>query len=238
MAGRLFSSAVWLHESEVVVFRDRGEAGEELAQELVRRNFEPPVVVLGIPRGGVPVAAKVAEVLNAPLGVIVARKLGAPFQPELAIGAVAADGTLYLDSDIAEIAGADESYIERERAHQAREASLREQRFNGLRIGSVEGKTVIVVDDGIATGATAIAAVRSLKARGAGRVVLAVPVGPPDTIRRLRREADDVICVHEAPTFFAVGQFYEEFGQVDDDEVALLLESSRASSSEETHAPT
>lgn len=221
-----------------MIFRNREAAGEALAQELVRESFEPPVVVLGIPRGGVPVAAKVAEALGAPLGVIVARKLGAPFQPELAIGAVAADGTLYLDRDIAEIAGADDAYIEKERARQSEEARLREERFNGLRIGNVEGKSVIVVDDGIATGATAIAALRSLKARGAGRVVLAVPVGPPDTIRRLRDEADDVVCLYEAPTFFAVGQFYEEFGQVDDEEVASLLASFRASGSEELYPAT
>lgn len=220
----------------MVVFQNREQAGEELAQELVRRRLEAPIVVLGIPRGGVPVAAKVAEALRAPLGVIVARKLGAPFQPELAIGAVTADGTLYLDHDIAEIAGADEAYIQRERLRQAREARLREARFDGSRVGSVAGKTVVVVDDGIATGATAIAAVRSLKARGAGRVVLAVPVGPPETIQRLRDEADEVICLSEEPSFFAVGQFYEEFDQVDDEEVEALLASSFGA--EEHHAPT
>ena len=218
-----------------MVFRNREEAGEQLAEALARERLEPPVVVLGIPRGGVPVAAKVAEVLGAPLGVIVARKLGAPFQPELAIGAVAADGTLYLDRDIAEIAGADDAYIAKERIRQTREAREREARFNGARIGDVRGKTVVVVDDGIATGATAIAALRSLKARGAGRVVLAVPVGPPDTIRRLRQEADEVICLCEDPSFFAVGQFYEEFGQVDDDEVAALLATTVGT--EEMHAP-
>lgn len=220
----------------MVVFHNREQAGEELARELARYRLEPPVVVLGIPRGGVPVAAKVAEALQAPLGVIVARKLGAPFQPELAIGAVAADGTLYLDRDIAEIAGAGDEYIERERRRQALEARLREERFDGARIGSVEGKTVVVVDDGIATGATAIAAVRSVKAQGAARVVLAVPVGPPDTIRRLREEADEVVCLSEEPAFFAVGQFYEEFDQVDDEEVAALLESSFGAG--EHHAPT
>lgn len=218
----------------MIVFRNREEAGEELAQALASESLDTRLVVLGIPRGGVPVAAKVAEALGAPLGVIVARKLGAPFQPELAIGAVAADGTLYVDRDIAEIAGGDDAYIEKERSRQAREASIREARFNGARVGDVRGKTVVVVDDGIATGATAIAALRSLKARGAGRVVLAVPVGPPDTIRRLREEADEVICLYEEPSFFAVGQFYEEFGQVDDDEVARLL--ARTAEPEE-HAP-
>lgn len=220
---------------EANVFRDREGAGRALAAELVDRRIAGDLVVLGIPRGGVPVAACVAEALGAPLGVVVARKLTAPWQPELAIGAVASDGTVYVDEWIAELAGADEAYIEKERIRQAREAQNREARFNGARIGSLAGKTAIIVDDGIATGATAIAAVRSIKARGAMLVVLAVPVGPPDTIEKLRREADEVVCLRIEPDFFAVGQFYEEFSQVDDDEVLATLEAMR--SRESTHAP-
>lgn len=210
------------------MFRDREEAGRKLASEILRRNFREPTVVLGIPRGGVPVAARVADALGTSLGVVVARKLGAPWQPELAIGAVTADGTAYLDEQIAELAGADEAYIAEERSRQAREAAYREARFDGTRIGSLAGKTAIVVDDGVATGATAIAAVRSLKGRDALRVIFAVPVGPPDTIERLREEADDVICLCEEPEFFAVGQFYEQFQQVDDEDVLDILEASRS----------
>lgn len=210
------------------MFRDREDAGRALAAELVERRNLGDLVVLGIPRGGVPVAARVADALGAPLGVVVARKLTAPWQPELAIGAVAADGTVYVDESIAELAGADEAYIEKERVRQSREARNREARFNGARVGPLEGKTVVVVDDGIATGATAIAAVRSLKARGAKLVVLAVPVGPPETIERLRGEADEVVCLRIEPDFFAVGQFYEEFSQTSDDEVLATLEFMRS----------
>lgn len=210
------------------MFRDREQAGEALADELTRRSIRGPVVVLGIPRGGVPVAACVADALRAPLGVVVARKLGAPWQPELAIGAVASDGTVFVDKETAELVGADDEYIESERERQSREARYRESKFNGARTGPLEGKTVIVVDDGIATGSTMIAAVRSLKARGAMEVVVAVPVGPPDTIERLRREADTVICLREEPDFFAVGQFYEYFPQVDDEDVRSVLDASRS----------
>lgn len=213
------------------MFRDRRDAGRAIAEELLRRGFEPPAIVLGIPRGGVPVAAVVAKALGLPLGAVVARKLGAPYQPELAIGAVASDGTMYLDRHIADIAGADDAYIEAERRSQANEATRREGRFNGARVGSLAGATAIVVDDGVATGATAIAAIRSLKARGATRVIMAVPVGPPDTIRRLRGEADEVVCVREEPAFFSVGQFYEEFSQVDDEEVYAILNARRETDS-------
>lgn len=209
------------------VFRNRERAGDALAAELVGR-IQAPVVVLGIPRGGVPVAARVARALNAKLGVVVARKLGAPWQPELAIGAVASDGTSFLDTKIAALVGADEAYIEKERLRQASLARRREEALDGKQIGSLVGKTAVVVDDGVATGATATAAIRSLRARGADRVVIAVPVGPPDTMDRLRSEADIVICLREDPNFFAVGQFYEEFSQVDDDVVKAILEGARS----------
>lgn len=210
------------------MFLNRQDAGRALARELAHRTTEGDFVVLGIPRGGVPVAACVAEALRAPLGIVVARKLPAPWQPELAIGAVASDGTAYINEEIAELAGADEAYIEKERARQAREARNREARFNGARIGSLEGKTAIIVDDGIATGATAIAALRSVKARGAKHVILAIPVGPPDTIDRMYKEADEVVCLRIEPEFFAVGQFYEHFSQVDDEEVLMTLEATRS----------
>lgn len=207
-----------------------------IADELARRNIRRPAIVLGIPRGGIPVAAVVAKALGLPLGAVVARKLGAPYQPELAIGAVASDGTMYLDNHIASLSGADPAYIEAERARQAYEAERRERRFDGAKAGSLAAATAIVVDDGVATGATAIAAIRSLRARGASQVIMAVPVGPPDTIERLRREADEVVCIREEPDFFAVGQFYEEFSQVDDDDVFAILNTSRSTSAEPAEA--
>jgi len=210
------------HSRFEVPFRDRREAGRLLAKELRRRGFARPVV-LGIPRGGVPLAAEVAAMLKGDLGVIVARKLRAPMQPELAIGAVTADGTLYVDWGTAALAGADVEYVEAEANQRAEEARRREERFNGHRLLSLQGRTVIVVDDGIATGATAIAAVRSIKARGAGKVVLAVPVGSPSSTDALRKEADEVVCMVEDPAFFAVGEFYVDFSQVEDDDVDAIL---------------
>jgi len=207
-----------------MIYRDRKDAGARLAAALKEQGFENPVV-LGIPRGGVPVAAEVARALKGELGVVVARKLGAPWNPELAIGATTAIGATYINEAVAAEVGADQRYIEAETKRQIEEAKRREELFDSSRRPKVAGRTVIVVDDGIATGATAIAAVRSMKAEGAERVVLAIPVGPPETVQRLREEADEVVCLDENPGFFAVGQFYVEFNPVGDDEVRRILDS-------------
>jgi predicted phosphoribosyltransferase/pimeloyl-ACP methyl ester carboxylesterase len=204
-------------------FQDRREAGQRLAAFLKEKGFAKPVV-LGIPRGGVPVAAEVARALDGELGVVVARKLGAPGNPELAIGATTETGASYINTALAMAAGADQHYIEAEKARQVAEAHRREELFDGHRRRPVAGRTVIIVDDGIATGATAIAAVRSIKALGAARVVLAVPVGPTETLRLLQAEADQVVCLHEDPGFWAVGLYYDDFSQVSDDEARLTLE--------------
>jgi predicted phosphoribosyltransferase/dienelactone hydrolase len=206
-----------------MIYRDRKDAGEKLAATLKERGFENPVV-LGIPRGGVPLAAEVARTLPGELGVVVARKLGAPWNPELAIGATTAIGVTYVNSAVAAEVGADDAYIEAETQRQVQEAQRREELFDSSRRPKVEGRTVIVVDDGIATGATAIAAVRSLKAEGAKRVILAIPVGPPQTVRQLRDEADEVVCLDEEPGFWAVGQFYVDFNPVSDEEVRQTLD--------------
>ncbi|HLF70775.1 MAG TPA: alpha/beta fold hydrolase [Dehalococcoidia bacterium] len=205
-------------------FEDRNEAGRMLAADLAKRSYERPVV-LGIPRGGVPVAIEVARVLGGELGVVVARKLGAPGYAELAIGATTASGASYVNSEIAEEVGATDEYIAAETTRQVLEAQRREQLFDGRRRPNLKGRVVLVVDDGIATGATAIAAVRAVKAEGASKVVLAVPVGPPQTIERLRAEADEVVCLNEDENFGAVGEFYVDFAPVSDDEVVSLLES-------------
>ncbi|MBI2920394.1 MAG: phosphoribosyltransferase [Planctomycetes bacterium] len=203
-------------------FIDRQDAGERLAAALQLIPLDRPVV-LGIPRGGLPVAVCIAEVLRAPLGVIVARKLRAPGQPELAIGATASDGTTWIDGELARATGADENYLAEETKRQSAEARAREDRFDGRR-APVKGHTVIVADDGLATGSTAIAAVRSLRKAGASRVLLAVPVAPPHTVELLRGEADEVICLHEDEDFTAVGQYYQDFRQVEDEDVVKILE--------------
>jgi len=210
-----------------MMFRDRIDAGEELAAVVKERHFETPVV-LGIPRGGVPVAAVVARAINSELGVVVARKLGAPGNPELAIGATTESGASYINAAVATAAGASEQYLEAEKEKQIREARRREELFDGRRRPAAKGRTVIIVDDGVATGATAIAAVRAMKAEGAERVVLAIPVGPPEMLDLLREEADEVICLCEEEDFWAVGQFYVNFDPVSDEEVLDTLDTFEA----------
>jgi putative phosphoribosyl transferase len=207
----------------MIQFRDREDAGRRLAQLLVGKKIEHPIV-LGIPRGGVPVALEVARALRGELGVVVARKLRAPGQPELAIGAVSSTGVAYINHRLAEECGADERYLADEQARQTEEASRREAEFDGHRHAPVSGRTVIVVDDGIATGATAIAALRSMRWAGAKRVIFAVPVGPPETIETMRREADEVYCLAVEPDFFAIGQFYADFRPFENDEVRKVLD--------------
>ncbi|MFC7132826.1 MULTISPECIES: phosphoribosyltransferase [Salinibaculum] len=205
------------------MFTDRTDAGRRLADLLEERGVEADIV-LAIPRGGLPVGHAVAERLGVPLDIVSARKLGSPANPELAIGSVASDGSVWLnESLIAQLDVAD-SYIdaEIEREHEA--ARRKVERYRGTRPPlDVGGKTVLVVDDGVATGATTIACIRQVQDADAERVVLAVPVAPPDTVERLRDEADEVICVETPPYFGAVGQFYDSFGQVSDDEARSYL---------------
>ncbi len=206
----------------MALFRDRADAAEQLARVLTEQGSEIPVV-LGIPRGGVVISDIVARSLGADHGVVVARKLGAPTQPELAIGAVTARGGTYIDASIATMSGASEEYIARERGRQMEEARRREAAFNGHRTPDVAGRDVIIVDDGVATGATAIAAIRSVKAQGARRVIFAIPVGPTHTVAQLRAEADEVVCLNVESDFYAVGQFYDDFRPIQDAEVDALL---------------
>jgi predicted phosphoribosyltransferase len=204
-------------------FRDRREAGEQLAWQIAALRLTRPVV-MGIPRGGVVVAAPIAQTLRCPLGVVVARKLGAPTQPELAMGAVTADGSRWLNEDLIAALGVTTADLEAECEAQVAEARRRVEAFG--RIGSpvLAGAAAIVVDDGLATGATARAALREVRGRGAARVVLAVPVAPPETAEAMTSEADDVVCLVRAADFVATGQFYEDFGAVNDDVVRELLE--------------
>ncbi len=205
-------------------FEDRADAGQQLAEALAKRDLDADVV-LAIPRGGLPLGRAVADALGVPLDIVVASKIGAPHNPEFAIGAVASDGSAWVDQETIDRLGVDEAYVDREREREAEKARTKADRYRGDReFLDLAGKTVVIVDDGVATGSTAIAAVRLVREQGAERVVLAVPVGPPDTVRELETEADDVVCVETPPHFGAVGQFYNRFDQVSDEEAMAYLD--------------
>jgi predicted phosphoribosyltransferase len=210
------------------MFENRTSAGERLADELERRGTAADVV-LAIPRGGLPVGRPVADRLGAPLDVVVAKKLGLPGNPEFAIGAAASDGSVWLDEDTIERFDVPESYVESERERAAETAREKRERYRGDRPElDLSGKRVVLVDDGIATGATARACLRYLRASGAGHVVLAVPVGPPGSLSDLESEADAVVAVETPAHFGAVGQFYRDFGQVADEEAMAYLDGTGA----------
>jgi putative phosphoribosyl transferase len=206
-----------------VRFRDRVDAGRQLAGQLERLRAEHPVVI-GLPRGGVPVAAEVARVLDAPLDVLVVRKLGHPLQPELGIGAIGEGGAIVLNRELVNQLQVSPEAIREVRAREEVELARRVARYrgDGARV-PVEGRTVVLVDDGLATGFTARAAIDVLRHLGAGRVVLAVPVAPADTVAELRALADDVVCVEMPAPFRSIGEWYVDFSQVGDAEVTDLL---------------
>lgn len=206
-----------------VRFKDRTDAGHRLAEAMEDRVVDADIV-LAIPRGGLPLGRAVADELGLPLDIVVASKIGAPHNPEFAIGSAASDGSAWLDEETIDQLGVDAEYIDREREREAKNARTKAERYRGEREApDLQGKTVVVVDDGVATGSTAIAAVRMVREQGAESVVLAVPVGPPDTINELKAEANEVICVTTPSHFRAVGQFYERFGQVSDEKAIEYL---------------
>ena len=205
------------------IYSDRKEAGRALGKALASEAGRSPVV-LGLPRGGVPVAYEVARTLDAPLDVFVVRKLGVPWQPELAMGAIASGNVLVRNQDVLRGMGDAEEALEAVRRREQAELARREQAYRAGRPPvPVDGRTVIVVDDGLATGSSMKAAVEALRAQGAARIVVAVPVGPPDTCRELEELADEVVCLQRPSMFMAVGQWYEDFSQTGDDEVGELL---------------
>ncbi len=204
-------------------FRDRRDAGDQLARELAPLGLAP-ATVLAIPRGGVIVADAIVRQLGWPLDLVVPRKLRAPRNPELAFGAVTGDGTVYLDAALARALHVDDRYLREEIMAQIAEIERRRAVYRGDRPApDLRGRTAVLVDDGLATGATAIASVRMLRYQLAREVVVAIPVGPPDAIRRLEREADRVICVLRPPSFLAVAEFYDDFTQTPDEEVVAIL---------------
>jgi putative phosphoribosyl transferase len=205
-------------------FKDRREAGQVLARDLAHYRGRPGLQVLGLARGGVPVAWEVAHVLHAPLDACLVRKLGVPQWPELAMGAVATGGGVVLNTELLKSLGIGDAELDEVVARETEELQRREQAYRGGR-GPLKltGRTVVLVDDGIATGATMIAAVRAVKQAGAARVIVGVPVGPKSVCRELHREADDVVCSVTPTGFHAVGQVFADFHQVSDDEVRTLL---------------
>lgn len=205
-------------------FPDRTEAGRLLAQALSAYAGRTDVVVLALPRGGVPVAVEVAKALGATLDLIIVRKLGVPYQEELALGALASGGARVLNQDVISSLNLSESVIDEVTRKEEQELKRRERAYRGERpFPEVRGRTVILVDDGLATGATMRAAVAALRQQEPAAIVIGVPVAPPDTAAKLREEVDDFVCLATPEPFFAVGQWYVDFSQISDEEVRTLL---------------
>lgn len=204
-------------------FTDRTEAGQRLGRELTERGVGGDIV-LAIPRGGLPLGRAVADTLDQPLDIVVAKKMGAPHNSEYAIGAVASDGSVWLNEDAIETLNVDSAYLETQQEETAAAAREKAQRYrSGQGPPAIEGKAVLIVDDGVATGATVRACIERVTNAGADRIVLAVPVGSPETIDELGSRVDTMVCLETPRSFRAVGQFYDQFGQVQDEQAMTYL---------------
>ncbi len=209
----------------MIKFHDRRDAGQQLAAKLAAYKQRTDAIVLGIPRGGIVVADEIARALHAPLDVFITRKIGAPFNHELALGAVASDGTLFLDQELVHQLHIPQRLVERAREKQLREIQRRVEMYRRDKPPlALENKIVILVDDGIATGATTFAALRALKTKNPARVILAVPIAPRQVVPLLRGECDEVVLLDTPEPFVAVGYFYRDFAQVTDKQVVEILE--------------
>ena len=221
-------------------FQDRRDAGRQLASALDGYAGRADAVVLALPRGGVPVGYEIARALGVPLDVLVVRKLGVPGQPELAMGAIASGGIRVIDRRIVETIGIPDRVLEAASERERAELERRERAFRGDRPPrDIRDRIAIVVDDGLATGSTMRAALDAVRTRGPARVVCAVPVAPPETCAALRQHADEMICLVTPPDMYAVGLWYEDFAQTEDDEVRALLDAAardQASASSEAAA--
>jgi putative phosphoribosyl transferase len=207
-----------------MAFANRAQAGEYLARSLQAYANRPDVTLLGLPRGGVPVAYEVARKLNVPMDIMLVRKLGVPGQEELAFGAVAAGGVRVLNEDIVDMLDIPDDIIDTIATREQAELERREEAYReGRTPASVNDRTVILIDDGLATGSTMRAAVQALRAQHPRRIVVAAPVGSAETCMRLEEVADEVVCAHTPEPFFSVGAWYEDFSQTSDDEVRTLL---------------
>ena len=209
-----------------MIFRDRADAGRRLAASLSHLGGRRDLLVLALPRGGVPVAAEVARALSAPLDLCFAHKIGSPSNPEFAVGSVAETGPPYLEERIIQSLRIPFSYLQSEAAFQQEDLARRARHYRGTRPPPViEDKCVILIDDGVATGSTAHAALHALRARNPARLIFATPVAAADTVQRLALDADELVVLDAPNIFFAVGEFYDKFIQVPDEEVIALLNS-------------
>jgi putative phosphoribosyl transferase len=218
-----------LKEKEMV-FNDRQDAGRQLASKLQKYKGQKDCVVVGLARGGVVTAFEVAMVLKLPLSVVIVRKIGAPYNEELALGAIAESGEGIFNEDLISVLGVSSDYLQREVERQKKIAQERARLYRGEAPAmSLKNKVVILVDDGIATGASMRVAIKSVKAAGAQKVVLAAPVAAPDSLKILQKEVDEVVCLSTPLYFEAVGRFYRSFDQTGDEELIRLLEKSKSS---------
>ena len=205
-------------------FKDRTHAGQLLAQELRQYTADQSAIVLALPRGGVPVAFTIAQTLHVPLDILLVRKLGMPGHEEFAIGAIASGGLRVLQEDVIRDYGISEAMVDAITAHESQELERRENLYRGGREApDLRGRKVILVDDGLATGATMTAAIKTVRAARPVRLIVAVPVGAPDTVAKLTPDVDQMVCLLQPERFYAVGLWYQHFGQTSDDEVIRLL---------------
>lgn len=205
------------------MFLDRMDAGEKLADSLYKFKDED-VIILAVPRGGIAVAYDTIKRYGLKWDLIIPRKIGAPHNKEFAIGAVSVDGSYFLNNDYVKMIGISQDYIENEVSEQTREIKRRMQEYRGVdTFPEVKGKTVIIIDDGIATGFTILAVIKAVKKQGAKKIILAIPVGPRETIEEFKELVDEVICLYIPEKFYAVGSYYENFKQVTDEEVFIIM---------------
>ncbi|MBZ9634432.1 phosphoribosyltransferase [Clostridium sp. FP1] len=206
-----------------MMFLDRMDAGEKLADSLYKFKDED-VIILAVPRGGIAVAYDTIKRYGLKWDLIIPRKIGAPHNKEFAIGAVSVDGSYFLNNDYVKMIGISQDYIENEVSEQTREIKRRMQEYRGVdTFPEVKGKTVIIIDDGIATGFTILAVIKAVKKQGAKKIILAIPVGPRETIEEFKELVDEVICLYIPEKFYAVGSYYENFKQVTDEEVFIIM---------------